>query len=64
MADPDDPAQMYRVRGRILDITSRGAREQHRVLARRHLGDVPSPREDDDRPLVLVIEPYRVQFAA
>lgn len=62
VGDPDDPARVYRVRGRVLDITAAGARERRRDLARRYLGR----RARSDAPsydLVLVIEPQRVARA-
>jgi PPOX class probable F420-dependent enzyme len=38
VADPDQPARYYSVRGRVLDVTPDGAAEHIEKLARRYLG--------------------------
>jgi PPOX class probable F420-dependent enzyme len=66
VGDPDDPAHVYRVRGRVRDITTAGAVERRRTLARRYLGRSPEAERADARSddLVLVIVPHKIALAA
>jgi PPOX class probable F420-dependent enzyme len=56
VADPDQPARYYTVRGRVLEVTSDGAAEHVEKLARRYLGG-PYPwygGRDQQRLLVTI----------
>lgn len=65
-ATPDDPTRVYRVGGRVRDITAHGAVEQRRALARRYLDPVSAdePQGEQADALMLVVVPHRVARAA
>lgn len=66
VGDPDDPTRVYRVGGRVRDITAHGAVEQRRALARRYLDPVSAdePQGEQADALMLVVVPHRVARAA
>ena len=62
VSDPDRPARYYAVRGRVLDITTTGARDHIEALSRRYLGTAyPWFGGRDQVRLILTIEARTVR---
>jgi PPOX class probable F420-dependent enzyme len=61
VSDPARPARYYAVRGRVLDITTEGAREHIEKLSRRYLGTAyPWFGGRDQTRLLLTIEAEKI----
>jgi PPOX class probable F420-dependent enzyme len=61
ISDPDRPARYYTVRGRVLDITTAGARDHIEQLAQRYLGTAyPWYGGRDQTRLLLTIEAEKI----
>jgi PPOX class probable F420-dependent enzyme len=61
VSDPSNPSRYYSVRGKVLEITSEGAREHIEQLAQRYLG-APYPWYGgrDQTRLIVTIEPHKI----
>jgi PPOX class probable F420-dependent enzyme len=61
VSDPDDPSRFFQVRGRVVDVTTKGAVDHVEALAHKYLG-TPYPWYGgrDQVRVIFVIEPERI----
>jgi PPOX class probable F420-dependent enzyme len=61
VSDPSNPSRYFSVRGKVIDVTSEGAREHIEQLAQRYLGGpYPWYGGRDQTRLILTIEPSKI----
>ena len=61
--DPDNPYRYLQIRGRVVEMTEKGADEHIDALAKKYLGaDTYPARRPGERRVIIRIEPERVRM--